>query len=80
MAQYTGLSVQYVKDANLRINPSRFRKELMREDGDILGRYDARFEGSDVDNAGEIHRVTIRPTPALRAPSSRPSTTTWRTT
>ena len=25
----------------------------MREDGDILGRYDARFEGTDVDNAGE---------------------------
>jgi carboxypeptidase C (cathepsin A) len=54
VAQYTGLSVQYVKDANLRINPSRFRKELMRDDGDILGRYDARFEATDVDNAGEL--------------------------
>jgi len=54
VAQYTGLPVQYVKDANLRINPSRFRKELMRDDGDILGRYDARFEGTDVDNAGEF--------------------------
>ena len=54
VAQYTGLSVQYVKDANLRINPSRFRKELLRGDGDILGRYDARFAGTDVDNAGEM--------------------------
>jgi carboxypeptidase C (cathepsin A) len=53
MAQYTGLSVEYCKDAKLRVNASRFRKELMRSDGDILGRYDARFEGSDVDNAGE---------------------------
>ncbi len=53
-ASYTGLPVQYVKDANLRVNPSRFRKELMREDGDILGRYDARFEGTDVDAAGEF--------------------------
>ncbi len=52
-ASYTGLSVQYVKEAHLRVSPTRFRKELMRDDGDILGRYDARFEGTDVDNAGE---------------------------
>ncbi|WP_158750077.1 S10 family peptidase [Acidobacterium sp. S8] len=51
--QYTGLSVQYVKDAKLRVSPTRFRKELLRGEGDILGRYDARFEGTDVDNAGE---------------------------
>lgn len=53
VASYTGLSVQYVKDAKLRISPSRFRKELLRDQGEILGRYDARFEGTDVDNAGE---------------------------
>ncbi len=53
VAQYTGLSVEYVKEAKLRISPTRFRKELMRDEGDILGRYDARFEGSDVDSAGE---------------------------
>jgi carboxypeptidase C (cathepsin A) len=53
VSQYTGLSVQYVKDAKLRIAPTRFRKELMRDDGEILGRYDARFEGTDEDNAGE---------------------------
>ncbi|HEX3437162.1 MAG TPA: peptidase S10 [Pseudacidobacterium sp.] len=54
VAQYTGLSVQYVKEANLRVSPFRFRKELLRGEGDILGRYDARFEGTDVDNAGEF--------------------------
>ncbi|HLJ77085.1 MAG TPA: hypothetical protein VKT75_06715 [Acidobacteriaceae bacterium] len=53
VSQYTGLSTQYVKEANLRISPTRFRKELLRDEGDILGRYDARFEGTDVDNAGE---------------------------
>jgi carboxypeptidase C (cathepsin A) len=53
MASYTGLSVQYVKEAKLRVSPARFRKELLRNEGDILGRYDARFEGTDVDNAGE---------------------------
>jgi carboxypeptidase C (cathepsin A) len=54
VAGYTGLSVQYVKDAKLRISPTRFRKELLRDVGDILGRYDARFEATDTDNAGEF--------------------------
>lgn len=53
VSQFTGLSVQYVKEANLRVSPTRFRKELLRDEGDILGRYDARFEATDVDNAGE---------------------------
>ena len=53
VASYTGLSVQYVKEAKLRISPTRFRKELLRDEGEILGRYDARFEGTDIDNAGE---------------------------
>jgi carboxypeptidase C (cathepsin A) len=50
---FTGLSVEYLKEAKLRIGPTRFRKELLRDQGDILGRYDARFEGTDADNAGE---------------------------
>ncbi len=53
MSAYTGLSVQYIKEANLRVSPSRFRKELLRDDRAILGRYDARFEATDVDAAGE---------------------------
>jgi carboxypeptidase C (cathepsin A) len=53
VAAFTGLPVDYVKDANLRIAPGRFRKELLRGDEKILGRYDARFEGDDVDAAGE---------------------------
>ncbi len=53
LSAYTGLSVTYVKQANLRISASRFRKELMRDSRVILGRYDARFEGTDFDAAGE---------------------------
>jgi len=53
VAAYTGLSVEYVKEANLRIAPARFRKELARDRALILGRYDTRFEGTDVDSAGE---------------------------
>jgi carboxypeptidase C (cathepsin A) len=54
LAALTGLSVRYVKEAKLRISPSRFRKELLRtENGRILGRLDARFMGWDPDAAGE---------------------------
>ena len=53
LAGYTGLNVQYLKEANLRVSPSRFRKELLRDQRMILGRYDARFEGTDSDAAGE---------------------------
>jgi carboxypeptidase C (cathepsin A) len=53
LAGFTGLSVQYIKETKLRINPTRFRKELLRDQAEILGRYDARFEGVDTDSAGE---------------------------
>ena len=53
VSHFTGLSVDYVKEANLRISPTRFRKEVLRDDRFTLGRYDMRFEGEDVDAAGE---------------------------
>jgi carboxypeptidase C (cathepsin A) len=53
VAAITGLSVEYVKEAKLRISATRFRKELLRGDERTLGRYDARFMGWDVDSAGE---------------------------
>jgi carboxypeptidase C (cathepsin A) len=53
LAGFTGLSEQFIKEADLRVSPVRFRKELMRGQRMILGRYDARFEGTDIDAAGE---------------------------
>jgi len=53
LAGYTGLSVAYLKEADLRVSPTRFRKELLRDQRMIIGRYDARFEGTDIDAAGE---------------------------
>ena len=55
VSHFTGLSTTYVEESKLRINPSRFRKELLRDtgEGEVLGRYDARFEGTEYDNAGE---------------------------
>jgi len=53
VAHYTGLDVQYVKETRLRIWPSRFRKQLLRGESRSVGRYDARFEGIDFDDAAE---------------------------
>ncbi len=51
--RYTGLSVDYLKRANLRVNLSRFRKELLRDEHATLGRFDSRYTGIDADTAGE---------------------------
>jgi len=52
-ARFTGLSPAYILANNLRVDPTRFRKELLRDQGRIIGRLDARFTGSDPDRAGE---------------------------
>jgi len=51
--QYTGLSADYLKHAHLRIDQVRFRKELLRERGLVMGIYDTRYTGKDPDEAGE---------------------------
>ena len=53
VAHYTGLSPQYIAHANLRVNPKRFRKELLRDRRLMVGRLDSRFTGIDADAAGE---------------------------
>ncbi len=54
MSAFIGLSPTYIKECNLRVSPSRFRKALLRDQNDILGRYDARFEGPDAEEAGDV--------------------------
>ncbi|MBD5606412.1 MAG: peptidase S10 [Candidatus Eremiobacteraeota bacterium] len=46
---YTGLDPAYIDRANLRIDPTRFEKELERSQGRLVGRLDGRFNGYDVD-------------------------------
>jgi carboxypeptidase C (cathepsin A) len=53
LARYTGLSQEYVEDADLRISMQRFAKELLRTRGLTVGRYDGRYTGVDTDDAGE---------------------------
>jgi len=47
LARYTGLSPQFVDNANLRVSLSLFRKELLRTERRSIGRLDARFKGFD---------------------------------
>jgi len=62
IAHYTGLSPKFIEEANLRVSPFRWFKELERDKRRTMGRLDSRFEGMDVDAAGE--RVEYDPSEA----------------
>ena len=47
--RYTGLDETYIDRADLRLDPTRFEKELQRARGRITGRLDGRFTGYDTD-------------------------------
>ncbi len=53
LAQLTGLSETYLLRTNLRVRPGRFFKELLRDEGKTVGRFDSRYTGDDRDDAGE---------------------------
>lgn len=50
---FTGLDPQYIKRSNLRIIDYRFMKELLRNEGKTIGRFDSRYTGKDYDDVGE---------------------------
>ena len=57
LARLTGLSVDYVERSNLRVDPGRFRKELLRDKRLVVGRLDGRFtstEGDAVNDSDEF--------------------------
>jgi carboxypeptidase C (cathepsin A) len=53
LAWFTGLSEEYLEQTDLRPQPARFQKELLRDRGLTVGRLDARYTGVDLDSAGE---------------------------
>lgn len=53
VAHFTGLSVAYVMQNNLRVPQQRFCRELLRDDRRTVGRLDSRFVGPEADGAGE---------------------------
>jgi carboxypeptidase C (cathepsin A) len=53
MAHFTGLSTDYILKSNLRVDPGRFRRELLRDRHEIIGRIDSRYVGTEPDTVGE---------------------------
>ena len=49
MHRYTGLSRDYIDKADLRVTAPEFEKELLRDQGRVVGRLDARFTGPSGD-------------------------------
>ena len=50
---YTGLSVAYIKKANLRVTGGQFEQTLLGDENKITGRLDSRFSGDAVDPLSE---------------------------
>jgi len=53
LAQLTGVAASYWDAANLRIDESRFTKELQRLAGKNVGRIDSRYVGDAINHIGE---------------------------
>jgi carboxypeptidase C (cathepsin A) len=53
LARYTGLSEDYVRRSNLRVEIHRFCKQLLRGEGKSVGRFDTRFTGTDANDVVE---------------------------
>src|SRR5208282_3510635 len=51
LVRLTGLKPQVIEDDHLRIDEGVFRKQLLHDEGLILGAYDARITGRDDDPA-----------------------------
>jgi carboxypeptidase C (cathepsin A) len=55
MHELTGLPVEYLERANLRVSASEFRKELLLPEHEQIGRYDGRYVADD---ASAIYSMT----------------------
>jgi carboxypeptidase C (cathepsin A) len=57
VAQFTGLPKEYVLESNLRIQPGRFQKELLKSatgvGSKVIGRFDGRMAGFPTDPAND---------------------------
>jgi len=53
MSAYLGVSAEWIRQAKLRIDPTRFRKELLRREGYSIGRFDGRYKGVDSEGTAD---------------------------
>lgn len=54
LSELTGLTEDYLEDADLRVEIFRFAKEILRDRSLTAGRLDSRYTGRDRDDAGEF--------------------------
>ncbi len=53
LSELTGLSTTFIDNANMRVELSSFRKELLRDRRETIGRLDTRYLGLDDDASGD---------------------------
>jgi carboxypeptidase C (cathepsin A) len=53
LQDYTGISEQFYRQADLRVEPDEFEKELLRDQYRVTGRLDGRFLGIDAKATGD---------------------------
>lgn len=53
VARYSGLSEDFVLDYNVAVPSSAFWKELLRDEGNTIGRLDSRYKGIDETDGGD---------------------------
>ena len=53
------LSERLVEDFNMRVDPSSFRKELLRDEGFSVGRLDSRYKNSDYISGGQYSDTDV---------------------
>ncbi len=53
MSKLIGLSPQFIENADLRVSLSQFRKELLRNQRETVGRFNSRYTGVDPDASGD---------------------------
>lgn len=69
VSNYTGVSVEYVERAHLRIDMESFRRELLRGQGRVIGRFDSRYVWPAVETDGHFNPATDDPaTAAVNGP------------
>ena len=56
LAYYLGLSEEYVRESNLRVNYERSSVQLLRSEGKVTGRLDSRYETTTIDGTADAPR------------------------
>lgn len=69
VSDYTGVPVEYVERSHLRIEMESFRRQLLRNQELVIGRFDSRYEWPAVETDGHFNPATDDPaTAAVNGP------------